>query len=116
MKWFFVDATGVAIVAIIAAAVVGCVEKNVKENLQPLVAVTGNYGVWSAAVGPTPAPSPSAACSTCRGTGKVLERPDQPQNKVYITCAACDGTGKEKTKDAPCTSGTCPPATRSIVR
>ena len=112
MRWLVIDATGVAIVAIIAAAVVGCVEKNVKENLQPLIAVTGNYGVWSAAVGPTPAPKPGPAgvCSACGGKGRLGD------GTVSVVCAACDGTGKEKTKDAPCTSGTCLPATRSIVR
>jgi hypothetical protein len=115
MRWIVVDAVGLAVMAVIAACIVGCVERQVKENLQPFIAVTGNYGVWSAEVGPTPAPA--AVCSACNGTGKVLERPDQPQNKVYITCAACGGTGKPKVKEQPpCTSGTCPPVTRSIVR
>lgn len=116
MKDAIADAIGVCILAVLAACVVGCVEQTVKANLQPFVAVSGNYGVWDAAAGPTPAPAPSSVCSTCKGTGKVLERPDQPQSKVYITCAACDGTGKTKTRGMPCTSGTCPPVTRSIVR
>jgi len=111
MRWFLIDITGLAIVAIVASSVVGCVERSVKQNLQPFVAVTGNYSVWEAAVGPTPAPpAPDKACSNCRGTGKVLERPDQPQSKVYIKCPACDGTGKAK----ECM--TCQPVTRSIVR
>jgi hypothetical protein len=116
MRWLLVDSVGIAVIAIVAASIVGCVERSVKENLQPFIAVTGNYGVWDAAVGPTPAPVPSDVCSNCQGTGKVLERPDQPQSKVYITCAACDGTGKTKAKEQPCVSGTCRPATRSIVR
>jgi hypothetical protein len=116
MKNAVMDAVVLSILAFGVSCVIGCVEREVKANLQPLIAVTGNYSVWEAAAGPTPAPPPAGVCSTCRGTGKVLERPDQPQNKVYITCAACDGTGKTKTSQPPCTSGTCQPAMRSIVR
>jgi hypothetical protein len=86
---------------------VGCGLKPGQQNLQPFIAVAGNYGVWSAAVGPTPAPAPSKVCSSCNGRGKVGD------GRVAITCAACDGTGVAK-ESKQCTSGTC--TTPSIVR
>lgn len=91
----------------IVAGFVGCDLKSEKENLQPLIAVAGNYGVWSAAVGPTPAPSPSKVCRSCNGRKVVGD------GRVMVKCAACDGTGVEK--DAKqCTTGTC--QTPSTVR
>lgn len=109
------DSVALCIFAIVVACVVGCVENEVRENLQPFIAVSGNYGVWESAATPAPAPGPKA-CGNCRGTGKVLERPDKPDSRVYMKCPACDGTGVEKAKGVPCTSGTCPPVMRSIAR
>lgn len=105
MRDFCTDAIGVFILAIIIAAIVGCVEREVKENLQPLIAVTGNYGVLDAAVGPTPAPS--NVCPSCNGRKVVGD------GRVMVKCAACDGTGVIGEKPV-CKSGTC--TTRSIVR
>jgi hypothetical protein len=117
MRDAIADAIGVAILAIAIASIVGCVEQRVKQNLQPFIAVTGNYGLLEAAVGPTPAPpAPADVCGTCKGTGKVLERPDLPQSKVYVTCAACGGTGKATTRGQQCTSGTCRSVMRTTVR
>lgn len=107
MRHLATDTLGVCILAIFIAAVVGCVEREVTENLQPLIAVTGNYGVWDAAVGPTPAPKPSNVCSSCGGRGKVGD------GRVSVPCAACDGTGVIG-ENPICKSGTC--TTRSIVR
>lgn len=117
MKNLIIDIVGAALLCVGVASVAGCVERSVRDNLQPLVAVTGNYGVWSGAVEKPKPPAPSGVCSACKGAGKVLERPDKPDLKVYITCAACGGTGKAKTKsEAPCVTGTCRPATRSTGR
>jgi hypothetical protein len=97
----------VVVVLAVVVGSVGCDFKHEQKNLQPLIAVTGNYGVWSAVVGPTPAPAPSKVCGSCNGRGKVGD------GRVAVTCAACDGTGVAK-EEKPCTTGTC--QMRSIAR
>lgn len=105
MKYFAADSLGVCLLAAAIAAVAGCVEREVTENLQPLIAVAGNYGVLDADAGPTPAPS--NVCASCLGRKVVGD------GRVMVKCAACDGTGVATEKPI-CKTGTC--TTRSIVR
>lgn len=121
MRNVVIDIVGVSAICLGAASVAGCVEQSVRYTLQPLVAVAGAYGVR---VGvddrpKPPAPVPAGECSrggSCKGTGKVLERPDKPDHKVYVTCPACGGAGDKTKLEAPCVTGTCRPATQRIVR
>jgi hypothetical protein len=75
------DSIGVAILAGITALPLGCITRPPapqKVDLQPFIAVAGNYSLMVSGPRPTPAPAPSpapgpAGCAAgckCRGTGK----------------------------------------------
>ena len=112
------DAVGVSTFFGITVAMLGCIPTGTDaNNLEPFVAVAGNYAIYESASSPTPAPAPdSDVCEACNGTGKSDGR---------VTCPTCNGTGK-KTKAkvstvlvhpvAPtiCRTGTC--STQRIVR
>lgn len=106
------DAVTTAVVYGTIVVVMGCAQSST-EDLQPFVAVTGNYGVEESPHSPTPAPEPEGdKCEICRGTGKADGR---------ATCPACNGTGKKTKAKATsigqtiivhppagnCTTGTC---------
>lgn len=79
------DAIGASVFFGLVVVMLGCVPLPTSSNdLQPFIAVAGNYGVEEAAATPTPAPV-SDVCESCRGTGKADGR---------ATCPACNGTGK----------------------
>lgn len=82
------------------------------QNLQPLVAATGYYGLLSAAVGPTPAPS--AGCEKgcrCNGTGQ-----EKSGDGISIVSCRCPETCSCKASKAQCSTGTCGWPPRSILR
>ena len=79
------DAIGASVFFGLVVVMLGCVPLPTSSNdLQPFIAVAGNYGVEEAAATPTPAPV-SDVCESCRGTGKADGR---------AICPACNGTGK----------------------
>ena len=94
--------------------IVGCSPaRSASENLQPLVAATGYYGLLSAAVGPTPAPSTGCekGCR-CNGTGQ-----EKSGDGISIVSCRCPETCSCKAKKtAACTTGSCGWPPRSIVR
>jgi len=81
-------------------------------DLRPFVAVAVRYSIQAASA-PAPDVTPGGKCKTCRGTGKVGD------GRVFVTCAACNGTGVEPKPGAPaaavapnqCKDGTCPTPT-----
>lgn len=81
---------------------VGCLPRR---DLQPFIAVSGNYSLMSAAVGPTPAPlpAPESKCKACNGTGRLGD------GRVWTQCEACGGDG---VVGAACKDGKCPNTTR----
>lgn len=83
-------------------ATVGCLPRR---DLQPFIAVAGNYALLDAAVGPTPAPppAPSNKCKACNGTGRLGD------GRVWTQCQACGGDG---VAGAVCKDGKCPNTTR----
>lgn len=75
---------------------VGCLPRR---DLQPFIAVAGNYSIWEAAVGPTPAPpKPDGKCKACGGTGRLGD------GTVWTVCQACGGDGVAKSQ---CETGKC---------
>lgn len=102
-----------AVVALLAIA--GCSPaRTAGENLQPLVAAAGYYGVLSAAVGPTPAPTPSGCEKGCRCNGTGEEKSGDGISLVSCRCPeTCPCKAK---KAAACKTGTCGWPPRSIVR
>jgi hypothetical protein len=82
-------------------------------DLRPFVAVAVRYSIQAS---PAPEVTPGGKCKTCRGAGKVGD------GRVFVTCAACNGTGVEPKPGAPaaavapatpnqCKDGTCPTPT-----
>jgi RecJ-like exonuclease len=110
------DAVGVSTFFGLTVVMLGCIPMGTGAgNLEPFVAVTGNYAIHESSSSPTPAPAPdSDVCESCNGTGKSDGR---------VTCPTCNGTGK-KTKVATvlvhpvaptiCRTGTC--STQRTVR
>lgn len=93
MTHFYQDCIGATIFFILLFAVVGCGPSVSTDDLQPLVAVAGNYAVAEPdPLPPAPEPEPGV-CEVCRGTGK----PDG-----VVKCPACDGTGKSTTRCKAC--------------
>lgn len=92
-----------AICAVFCAVVIplGCIPVPVSTNdLEPFVAVTGNYSIAESEL-QEPSPEPeSDKCETCRGTGKADGR---------VTCPVCNGTGKKKKQ-----ADTAAPSTRIV--
>ena len=98
------------LIAILLVAAAGCSQQ---QNLQPWIAVTGNYAIQAMPVSPAPAPAPSPApapkpgpaptktCDACRGRGYVGD------GVVKIQCGACGGTGR-----IACTDGKCAATSR----
>lgn len=116
------DAIGISSMFGLTVIMLGCVPmSSSNEDLQPFVAVSGNYAIAEREMGPTPAPEPDGdTCESCNGTGK---------SDGTVTCPTCNGTGKRtKVKPQPavasvlavpaqspiCKTGTC--STRHIVR
>lgn len=115
------DAIGVSIMFGSFVILLGCVPSpSSTDDLQPFVAVGGNYAIAECELTPAPEPN-SDVCEACNGTGK---------SDGTVTCPTCNGTGK-KTKSAPkaaststpiliqpapviCRTGTC--STQRIVR
>lgn len=71
------DATGVLLLTAAAALPLSCtpgLQPPARQNLQPLVATAGAYGIAAAAQNkPSPSPEPSASCEEgckCAGTGQ----------------------------------------------
>lgn len=99
------DVLGVVMLATVAALPLSCTPTlpiSVQEDLQPLVAATGAYGVASAAA-PKPSPAPSTACDPgckCGGTG--VERSGDGLALVGCRCAE---TCPCKAKKAASTAG-----------
>lgn len=77
--------TTVALVLATAGCVPVAVEKT--NDLQPTIAVAGNYGIleWTR----DKKPKPPKVCPNCLGKGTVGD-----VSKIKITCPACNGTGK----------------------
>ena len=100
--------------AIALLVIVGCSPaRSASENLQPLVAATGYYGLLSAAVGPTPAPSTGCekGCR-CNGTGQ-----EKSGDGISVVSCRCPETCSCKAKKtAAFTTGSCGWPPRSIVR
>lgn len=83
-------------------ATVGCLPRR---DLQPFVAVSGQYALMDAAVGPTPAPlpAPDGKCKACNGTGRLGD------GRVWTVCQSCGGDG---IVGAACKDGKCQTTTR----
>lgn len=111
------DAIGASVMYALTVIVMGCIPMPADtSNLQPIVAVYGNYSL--SGYEPAPAPQPdSDVCEACNGTGKSDGR---------VICPTCNGTGK-RTKSTSigksvlvhpvkpiCTTGSC--STRPTVR
>jgi len=65
-----------------AFLVAGCVGQ-LRRDLQPIVAVAGQYSMMQ-----KPEPPPSGQCDNCRGAGKIGD------GRVFVVCPVCKGTGK----------------------
>lgn len=94
--------------------IVGCAHaESRRENLQPLVAVAGHYGVLEAAADPSPAPL-SAGCEKackCNGTGQ-----EKSGDGISVVSCRCPETCSCKAKATACTTGSCGWPPRSILR
>lgn len=129
MRRVIVDAVLLFVVSLAIASVAGCVRDEVRENLQPMIAVYGHYGLLSG----TKAPQPLAGiCGTCGtkvppgggtlGDG-VVKTPCPECNTKPAAACPCGGKGYV-TKDGknwacnctmkfgygtwPCKDGKCP--------
>lgn len=92
------DAIGASTFFGLTVLMLGCLPMDSDNaNLEPFVAVTGNYAIAESEMSPTPAPAPdSDVCEACNGSGKSDGR---------VTCPTCGGTGK-RTKTKVTSTGT----------
>jgi len=77
MKWAVVESLGVAVFFAAVGLPFGCVPTPATADLQPVVAVGGQYGILAA---PKP---PSAQCENCGGRGVVGD------GVVEVPCPVC---------------------------
>lgn len=116
------DSFGVVILASVAAMPLGCGIKPsaAKEDLQPLIAVAGNYELLVSGPRPTPAPEPTPApgrdgCQggcRCNGTG----REPTGDGLAVVPCRCDDSCRCKQGKQAKSEDGKCPLPTQRIVR
>lgn len=97
------DSFGVAMVVLMAALPLGCGIKPVKipVDLQPLIAVTGNYAVLvsgrNPSPAPAPAPKPNGCLAGCRCNGTGIEPTGDGLSRVPCRCE----------DDCPCKAKKC---------
>lgn len=113
MKAQIADSIGASVLVLVGTLPLGCLP-HMRDDLQPLVAASGAYGLVSAQEPPPPAPG---VCRTCRGKGVVgdgvveVPCPDcQPAaQKPQVCDCGCEGRGYVVRSDGSRWACKCPP-------
>jgi hypothetical protein len=104
------DGIGVAMLAAVAALPLGCGVRPIeaKDDLQPLIAVAGNYSVLVSGKNPSPAPAPAPKPNGCRAGCRCNGTGIEPTGDglAKVPCR-CDDDCPCKTKATPCPNGKC---------